>query len=117
MQVFKAAKLNNLEQVKFLIEKKGAPVNVTNKREKTIAHIAVRNDNLDMLDYVLVRDPSLLTKTDNHNSTILQLAVERGALDVVKYLVENVVPIYLIGMWAIIISLGPLFIEQSSMAT
>ena len=89
MQVFNAAKRNDLKRVKFFIEKKGVPVNVTNKRQKTIAHVAVRNNNLDMLDYVLVKDPSLLTKTDDHDSTILQLAVERGALEMVKYLVEK----------------------------
>lgn len=87
--LFDAAERDDVETVKFFIEKKGAPIEITNHLDESLAHVAAKNRNLHLVKYVLEKEPSIFEESDRYSHNLLRIAVEKNAVDIVKYLVEE----------------------------
>ena len=62
LPLHKAARLNDLDKVKFLIEKNGADLNKVNSSGRTPFHVAIASDSLDIINYLLqIRDQVNIT--------------------------------------------------------
>jgi ankyrin repeat protein len=83
-----AAHRNNLELVKYLIEKCGADVEKQNEYGETVLMRASRCFHLELVKY-LVGCGADVEKQDKHGVTVLMRAAEYKNIKAVKYLIEE----------------------------
>lgn len=84
VDIFEAARIGDLNSVKYWIEKQGIDINIKSSgySPKTPLQVACANGHLEIVKYLLVKKADV-------NGTQLESAVENGHLDVVKYLIEE----------------------------
>ena len=86
-----AAENGNLEMVKLLLDKWGANINDTDKRNSNCIHLAVKANKINSysLVKVLIEAGANVNAQDHRLSTPLHIAAMRDNVDVIKILLEH----------------------------
>ena len=87
--LFGAAAIDNLRDLRLLVQAHGVDVKATDGRGDTLLIVAIRNDATHVVDW-LIADPSTdLDATNASNETALMMAAYRNKKDIVEKLVER----------------------------
>jgi transient receptor potential cation channel subfamily A protein 1 len=83
-----AAYDGHLEVVKFLVDKMGVSVCLTNYFRQIPLHMAARNNHLDVVQFLVSRDKQCFNFSDSAGMTSLHYAAMFDCLDVVNHLLS-----------------------------
>ena len=87
--LLEAAEHNDMDAVKYFVEKKHVSMTTCDSDELTAAHIALKNNNLELFKYLVNNYHSNVTATEKNARNVLIQAVDQGSLDAIKYLIEE----------------------------
>jgi ankyrin repeat protein len=77
---------DNLEMIKFILEKSPDLINYLDKDLNTPLHIAAANASLDVVKFIDEKQQNLIEKRNANNDTILHSAVQGMTLEIVEYI-------------------------------
>ena len=87
-QIFDAIKQGEVTTVKELLKKDPNLLNIRDKDERTLLHVAARCINLDLIELLVSNGASVNVK-DNNGVTPLHSVVYRGNIEAVELLISN----------------------------
>ena len=86
--IFKACRRDDLESVKYLIDKLNIDPNMKYQEDKTLLHISTISGHLPNVKYLISKGANIEEK-DKRGKTALDYAYERGSNSIIEYLTSQ----------------------------